>query len=59
MLDIFVTKADGSKEIFVPAKLEHSLRRAGAGEDVAKDIVKHILSLADKQHSGHAGVKRV
>ncbi len=43
MLDIFVTKADGSKEIFVPAKLEHSLRRAGAGEDVAKDIVKHIM----------------
>ena len=39
-----ITKADGSKEDFKPAKLRNSLRRAGATAEEVKDIVHHIES---------------
>lgn len=37
-----IVKADGTKEIFDPARLEMSLRRAGAGEHTARRIAETI-----------------
>lgn len=42
MKDIFITKADGTKEKFDGAKLEGSLRKAGANNKVVTDIIEHI-----------------
>jgi len=38
-----VTKGDGSTEEFDPAKLERSLRHAGADESMARDIASHLV----------------
>jgi len=40
---ILITKADGEKEPFSPAKLEHSLALAGASTTVRARIAAHIL----------------
>lgn len=39
-----IVKADGSREPFAPAKLANSLRRSGASEQAAQDIVTRISS---------------
>lgn len=39
---MLVVKADGTTEEFVPEKLINSLRRAGAKEDIAKQITKDV-----------------
>ncbi|MES3004715.1 MAG: ATP cone domain-containing protein [Patescibacteria group bacterium] len=38
---IYVVKADGTKELFDVAKLEHSLKKAGASSKTVVDIIKH------------------
>lgn len=40
--DVVIVKANGEKEIFDPAKLTHSLIRAGATEEIAVNITNHI-----------------
>jgi hypothetical protein len=42
MLDFYVTNASGEKEVFYYKKLENSLRKAGAAEDVIKEVVAEI-----------------
>ncbi len=42
MLDFYVTKANGEKEVFYYRKLENSLRKAGANEESIKEIVAEI-----------------
>ena len=42
MLDFYVTKADGEKEVFYYRKLENSLRKAGASEEAIKAVVAEI-----------------
>jgi hypothetical protein len=42
--EILVKKADGSTEPFMVSKLEHSLKSAGASEDVKKEIVETIIN---------------
>lgn len=42
MLDFYVTKANGEKEVFYYKKLENSLRKAGATEDTIREIVSEI-----------------
>jgi hypothetical protein len=38
-----ITKADGTQEAFDPAKLEHSLARAGASSTARARVVAHVL----------------
>lgn len=40
--EIYITKADGTKEKFDVAKLENSLKKAGAGSKVAEEIVTSV-----------------
>lgn len=42
MLDFYVTKANGEKEVFYYKKLENSLRKVGANEELIKEIVDEI-----------------
>ncbi|MFH0755537.1 MAG: restriction endonuclease [bacterium] len=42
MLDFYITKANGEKEIFYYKKLENSLRKVGANEELIKEIVDEI-----------------
>jgi len=42
MNEIFITKANGEKEIFDIEKLKNSLRRAGASELVIEDVSKKV-----------------
>lgn len=37
-----IVKANGTRESFIPAKLEDSLRNSGAEDDVASEIVRHV-----------------
>ena len=39
---IYVIKADGTRELFDIKKLEHSLKRAGAGSKAVAEILDHI-----------------
>jgi hypothetical protein len=41
---VFITKANGERELFDVKKLKGSLRRAGASDEVCADIVEHIVS---------------
>jgi len=41
-MSVLITKADGESEPFNPRKLHESLARAGALQDAADDIVRHI-----------------
>ncbi len=41
-MDILITKADGTKEKFDVAKLEGSLKRAGANTKVVQDIIETV-----------------
>lgn len=50
MLDFYVTKANGEKEVFYYKKLEDSLRKLGAGEDIIKEIVLEVTKY------GHDGL---
>ncbi len=46
--EVYVTKADGTKELFDSAKLETSLKRAGASSTVAEQILADVMaSLTD------------
>lgn len=38
-----ILKADGTSEVFDPTKLEHSLRRAGASDELITSILERIL----------------
>lgn len=49
MLDFYVTKADGIREIFYYRKLEDSLRKNGASEEVIKEIINKI---SEYSHDG-------
>jgi hypothetical protein len=40
--EIFVIKADGTKEIFNERKLLHSLRNSGAAETIANEVMRHL-----------------
>jgi hypothetical protein len=40
--EVYITKANGVKEIFKPDKLSQSLLNSGASEDIARGIVEHI-----------------
>jgi hypothetical protein len=42
--EIFITKADGSKEKFDVNKLKTSLLRAGTPEKVVEDVISHVTS---------------
>ncbi len=42
MLDFYVTKANGEKEVFYYKKLESSLRKAGATDEVIGEIITEI-----------------
>lgn len=44
MQDFYVTKADGTSEVFREEKLIGSLTRAGANQDVARNIVEEVVS---------------
>jgi len=44
MQDFYVTKADGTSELFREEKLIQSLVNAGADDDVAKDVVDTVLA---------------
>lgn len=50
MLDFYVTKADGLKEVFYYRKLEDSLRKNGADENVIKEILDSVGKF------GHDGI---
>ena len=39
---MYITKADGMQELFDPKKLDMSLKRAGAAEQVRTDIIAHV-----------------
>ncbi len=39
---LYVVKSDGTRELFDESKLELSLKRAGAGSIVVKNIIEHI-----------------
>jgi len=41
---ILITKADGEKEVFNPAKLEHSLQLAGASSTMRARVLAHVLN---------------
>ena len=43
MSQIYVTKADGERELFQEEKLDASLRKSGASADARRSIVAHIL----------------
>ncbi|MFZ2523421.1 MAG: ATP cone domain-containing protein [Minisyncoccia bacterium] len=40
--EIYVIKSDGTRELFDPTKLEHSLRHAGANTRMVENIIGHI-----------------
>lgn len=42
-MSILITKADGEREVFDPAKLEQSLARAGASSTMRARIAAHVL----------------
>lgn len=42
MLDFYVTKANGEKEIFYFRKLENSLRKVGTSEDLISEIIQEV-----------------
>lgn len=41
---LYVTKASGKRMVFLPGKLKQSLKRSGAGEAMAKEILDTILA---------------
>lgn len=43
MQEVHIVKADGEKELFDPAKLDNSLTRAGASEEVRRRIIDHMI----------------
>ena len=43
MAPLYVTKADGEREIFDPAKLEHSLELSGASSTMRARITAHVI----------------
>jgi hypothetical protein len=43
MNDILIKKADGEEEIFIPAKLDHSLANAGTSGEIRERVVNHVL----------------
>lgn len=39
-----ILKADGTSEEFEPSKLEHSLKRAGASDELVRSVIERILT---------------
>lgn len=48
-ITIYVTKEDGSQELFIPEKLETSLVKAGANPTTAEKIVRDVLEKINKE----------
>jgi hypothetical protein len=49
---VWITKADGERELFDPHKLEHSLQRAGAGPEARQHVLRVIGNeLKDGMHT--------
>lgn len=44
-MSVYVTKADGTQELFVVGKLKRSLKRAGATKEETEDIVREIETM--------------
>ena len=52
MHSVLITKADGEREPFDPAKLEQSLDRAGASSSIRARVVDHVVrELRDGMHT--------
>src|SRR3989344_8954276 len=52
MHSVLITKADGEREPFEPAKLEQSLDRAGASSSIRARVVDHVVrELRDGMHT--------
>lgn len=45
--EIYVTKMDGTREVFDPNKLRHSLQRSGASDQVVERVVSRILTILE------------
>ncbi|TSC85951.1 MAG: ATP-cone domain-containing protein [Parcubacteria group bacterium Gr01-1014_8] len=43
MTKLFITKADGERELFERSKLDSSLQRAGAAKDARERIIEHVV----------------
>jgi hypothetical protein len=52
-LQIFVKKADGTRELFDTTKLESSLKRAGASTQSVEEILNHITDNLDGEITTH------
>lgn len=50
---LYVKKADGKKELFDEAKLETSLKKAGAGSLAVKQIIEHVKAHVGKETTTH------
>ncbi len=51
--DVFVVKADGTRQAFEPAKLRASLAKAGASEEVGEKVARHIAQeIKDGMNTG-------
>ncbi len=44
MAHVFITKADGERELFDPGKLEHSLQHAGASSTMRARVLSHVMN---------------
>lgn len=42
--EIYIVKADGTRELFDASKLEYSLKKAGASSKSVEDIVNHVIA---------------
>lgn len=51
--EVYVVKADGTRELFDQTKLEHSLKKAGAGATTAHDIIEHIKTHLSEDITTH------
>ncbi len=50
---IYVLKADGTRELFDPEKLEYSLKRAGASSKIVFDIIAHLKAHLEQNTTTH------
>lgn len=57
-LQIYVLKADGTRELFDTSKLESSLKRAGASSKAVEEILGHITEGLDGEITTHEIYKR-
>ncbi|MFZ2522530.1 MAG: ATP cone domain-containing protein [Minisyncoccia bacterium] len=50
---IYVVKADGTRQLFDQSKLEHSLKKAGAGSKAVTEIINHVASHLSQDITTH------